>query len=129
MPAVVSQVMHDGKLGAWPASWVNSFGPRELRSEWFPASSLRIFTEAGRPGLGVPDIGQPARRERRNPRRLLRCVRLAGTRRGQVFEAKVGPDRVKPTQLRFLELALRFHRLEQFMIIEVAGPSLRVRLP
>jgi hypothetical protein len=46
---------------------------------------------------------------------------------GQVrfCEAKVGPDRVKPTQLRFVELALRFHRLEEFTIIEVAGPSLR----
>jgi hypothetical protein len=40
-------------------------------------------------------------------------------------EAKVGPDRIKPTQLRFVELALRFHRLEEFTIIEVAGPSLR----
>ena len=46
---------------------------------------------------------------------------------GQVrfCEAKVGPDRVKPTQLQFVERALRFHRLEEFMIIEVAGPSLR----
>jgi hypothetical protein len=46
---------------------------------------------------------------------------------GQVrfCEAKVGPDRVKPTQLRFIELALRFLRSEQFMIIEVAAPSLR----
>jgi hypothetical protein len=36
-----------------------------------------------------------------------------------------GPS--KPTQLRFIELALRFHRLEDFTIIEVAvaGPSLR----
>jgi hypothetical protein len=42
-------------------------------------------------------------------------------------EAKVGPDRVKPTQLRFVELALRFHRLQEFAIVEVAGPSLRVR--
>jgi hypothetical protein len=28
------------------------------------------------------------------------------------YEAKVGPDRIKPTQLRFAELALRFHRLD-----------------
>ena len=41
------------------------------------------------------------------------------------YEAKVGPDRIKPTQFRFVELALRFHRSEQFMITEVAGPSLR----
>jgi hypothetical protein len=46
---------------------------------------------------------------------------------GQVrfYEAKVGPDRIKPTQFRFVELALRFHRLEEFTIIEVAGPSPR----
>jgi hypothetical protein len=46
---------------------------------------------------------------------------------GQVrsCEAKADPDQIKPTQLRFVELALRFHRSAQFMIIEVAGPSLR----
>jgi hypothetical protein len=38
-------------------------------------------------------------------------------------EAKVGPDRIKATQVRFLEVALRFHRPADFMIIEVAGPS------
>lgn len=41
---------------------------------------------------------------------------------------KVGPDRVKPTQLRFVEAALHFHGLQAFSIIKVAGPSVRVRL-
>ena len=36
-------------------------------------------------------------------------------------EVKVGQDRIKPTQLRFVKLALGFHRLEQFTIAEVAG--------
>ena len=40
-----------------------------------------------------------------------------------VLHCGSGPS--KPTQLRFVEVALRFHRLEEFMIIEVAGPSLR----
>ena len=40
-----------------------------------------------------------------------------------VLHCGSGPS--KPTQLRFVEVALRFHRLEQFTIIEVAGPSLR----
>ena len=44
-------------------------------------------------------------------------------------EAEAGPARIKPAQLRFAELALRFHRLQEFMIIEVAGPSPWVRLP
>jgi hypothetical protein len=43
---------------------------------------------------------------------------------GQVvfYEATVGPDRIKPTQLRFVEVALRFHRLEELIIVEIAGP-------
>jgi hypothetical protein len=43
---------------------------------------------------------------------------------GQVgfYGAKAGPDRIKPTQLRFVEVALRFHGLEEFMIVEVTGP-------
>jgi hypothetical protein len=35
-------------------------------------------------------------------------------------EAKVGKDRIGPTQRRFVEQALRFHRIEDFTIIEVA---------
>jgi len=80
-----------------------------------------------RAGLGGGGLRAPEGRERRIARQLLRCVRLAGTRPGQVLWAKVGPDRVKPIQLRFIELALRFHLSEQFMIIEVAGPSRAVR--
>ena len=34
-------------------------------------------------------------------------------------EAKVGPDRIKATQLRFMEIALHFHRLDDFMIVEI----------
>lgn len=41
------------------------------------------------------------------------------------MRAKVGPDRIKPTQIRFLEVALRFHSSADFMITEVSGPSLR----
>ena len=42
---------------------------------------------------------------------------------GQAFfaEAKVGPDRIKATQLRFMEIALHFHRLDDFMIVEIPG--------
>ena len=45
--------------------------------------------------------------------------------RAAFFEVKVGPDRIKPTQLSFVEIALRFRPLEDFMIVEVAGPSPR----
>jgi hypothetical protein len=33
---------------------------------------------------------------------------------------KVGKDQIRPTQRRFVEQALRFHRIEDFTIIEVA---------
>ena len=77
-------------------------------------------TDVGRAGFR-----RIASRERQNAPRLLRRIRPAGTRQVRFAEAKVGPDRINPTQLRFVDLALRFHRLEQFTIIEVAGPSLR----
>jgi len=45
--------------------------------------------------------------------------------RQQMAVPHFGSGPSKPTQLRFIELALRLHRSEQFMIIEVSGPSLR----
>ena len=43
--------------------------------------------------------------------------------RAAFLEAKVGPDRIKPTQLRFVEIALRFRSLDDFMIVEIARAS------
>jgi hypothetical protein len=118
-------IVHHLRDQGWHGVWVNSFGPRELRSEWFPAPAVKTLAETGVPTWAVEAFDR------------LRAAN-GGTLNGffDVFawrepgevrfcEAKVGPDRVKPTQVRFIELALRFHCSEQFMIIEVAGPSLR----
>jgi hypothetical protein len=51
-----------------------------------------------------------------------RRVRLARAWPGRVTR-RSGPDQIKPTQLRFVEVALRFHPLEEFMIVEVTGPG------
>ena len=50
---------------------------------------------------------------------------FAWRRPGQVgfYEAKVGPDRIKPMQLRFVEIALHFRSLDDFLIVEIPGPS------
>src|SRR5262249_36949508 len=45
--------------------------------------------------------------------------------RAAFFEAKVGPDRIKPTQLTFVEIALPFRSLDDFTIVEIAMPSPR----
>ena len=117
--------MHHLQDDGWRGVWVNSFGPRELRSEWFPAPAVKTLAETGAPRWAV---------EAFNRLRAANGGSLGGffdvfawREPGEVrfCEAKVGPDRIKPTQLRFVELALRFHRLEEFTIIEVAGPSLR----
>ena len=104
--------------------WVNAFRG-ELRAQWFPAPAARRLAEVGAPGWAVE---------------IFDCLRAAngGTLSGffdvfawrepgqtAFFEVKVGPDRIKPTQLRFVEIALRFLQLEDFMIVEVAGPSPR----
>ena len=109
----------------WHGIWVNSYR-RELRSEWFPAPAVRTLAETGAPIWAVEVFDRL---------RVANGGSLGGffdvfawREPGEIrfAEAKVGPDRIKPTQLRFVELALRFHRLEDFTINEVTGPSLRV---
>ena len=119
--AIVHHLQGDG----WRGVWVNSFGPRELRSEWFPAPAVKTLVETGAPDWAVEAF---ERLRAANGGTLGGFLDVFAWREpGQVrfCEAKVGPDRIKPTQIRFLEVALRFHRPADFMIIEVAGPSLR----
>jgi hypothetical protein len=118
-------IVHHLRNEGWRGVWVNSFGPRELRSEWFPAPAVKTLAETGAPRWAVEAFD---RLRAANGGTLGGFFDVFAWREpGQVRfdEAKVGPDRIKPTQVRFVELALRFHRLQEFMIIEVAGPSLR----
>jgi hypothetical protein len=119
--AIVHHLRDDG----WRGVWVNSFGPGELRSEWFPAPAVKTLAETGAPDWAV---GAFERLRAANGGTLGGFFDVFAWREpGQVrfYEAKVGPDRIKPTQIRFLEVALRFHSPAHFMIIEVAGPSMR----
>jgi len=115
-------IVHHLRAGGWDGVWVNAFRG-ELRTQWFPVPAARRVGEAGAPGWAAE---------------IFECLRAAngGTLSGffDVFawrepgraafvEAKVGPDRIKPTQLRFAEIALRLRPLEEFMIVEIAGPS------
>ena len=117
-------IAHHLRADGWGGVWVNAFRG-ELRTQWFPAPAARRLAEVGAPGWAVE---------------IFDCLRAAngGTLSGffdvfawrepgraAFFEVKVGPDRIKPTQLGFVEIALRFRRLEDFMIVEVAGPSPR----
>jgi hypothetical protein len=112
--------------GVFPQGFlgVNAFRS-ELRTEWFPAPAVKTLAETGAPAWAVEAF---ERLKAANGGTLGGFFDVFAWREpGQVrfYEAKVGPDRIKPTQLRFIELALRFHLSEQFMIIEIAGPSLR----
>ena len=103
---------------------MNSLGPRELRSEWFPAPAVKTLAETGAPDWAVEAFDR-LRAANGGSRSGFFDV-FAWRKPGQVrfYEAKAGPDQIKPTQLRFLEVALRFHRPADFMIIEVTGPSM-----
>ncbi len=112
--------------GVFPQGFlgVNAFR-NELRSEWLPAPAVKTLAETGAPTWAVEAFD---RLRAANGGSLGGfCDVFAWREPGEIsfYEAKVGPDRIKPTQLRFIELALHFRRPEQFMIVEVAGPSLR----
>ena len=115
--AVVERLREDG----WDGVWVSGFAGNWVRREWFPASGFRSLREAG-----APDWAD----------RVFEQLRLAnGGKLGGFFdvfawrppgdvrfvEVKVGPDRIRASQRAFLQTALRYHRPEQFMIVEVAG--------
>jgi hypothetical protein len=116
--------VHHPRDDGWRGVWVNSFGPRELRSEWFPTPAAKTLAETGAPDWAVEAF---ERLRAANGGTLGGFFDVFAWREpGQVrfCEAKVGPDRIKSTQIRFLEVVLRFHRPADFMIIEVAGPPM-----
>ena len=107
------------RRAGWHGVWVSAFA-RELRTGWFPAPAVKTLAEIGAPDWAVETFDR---------------LRAANGGLGGFFdvfawrkpaevrfdEAKVGKDRIRPTQRRFIEQALRFHRIEDFTIIEVAS--------
>jgi hypothetical protein len=94
------------QFAAGTGVWVNVFRG-ELRTRWFPAPAARRLAGVGAPAWAVE---------------IFDCLRAAngGTLSGFLdvfawrepgraafFEVKAGPDRIKPTQLRFTKIALR----------------------
>jgi len=117
-------IVHHLRAGGWDGVWVNAFRG-ELRTQWFPAPAARRLAEVGAPGWAAEIFD---RLRAANGGTLSGFFDVFTWREpGQVgfFEAKVGPDRIKPTQLRFAEIALRFRSLGDFTIVEIAMPSPR----
>ena len=115
-------IVHRLRARGWDGVWVNAFRG-ELRTQWFPAPAARRLAEAGAPGWAAEIFD---RLRAANGGTLSGFFDVFAWREpGQAafFEAKVGPDRIKPTQLRFAEIALRLRPLEEFMIVEIAVPS------
>ncbi len=117
-------IVHHLRASGWGGVWVNAFRG-ELRTQWFPAPAARRLAEVGAPGWAAETFD---RLRAANGGTLSGFFDVfAWHEPGQVgfFEAKVGPDRIKPTQLRFVERALCFRSLDDFTIIEIAMPSPR----
>lgn len=77
--AIVHLLRNEG----WHGVWVNSFGPRELRSEWFPAPAAKMLAETGAPSWVVE---------------IFDCLRAAngGTLGGFFDVFAFGPIRMSP---------------------------------
>jgi hypothetical protein len=118
-------IVHHLRDEGWHGVWVNSFGPRELRSEWFPAPAVKTLAATGAPGWAVEAFERLRAANGGTFSGFFDVFAWREPSEVSFYEVKVGPDRIRPTQLRFVDVALRFHRLEQFKIIEVAAPSVR----
>jgi hypothetical protein len=117
-------IVHYLRAGGWGGVWVNAFGG-ELRTQWFPAPAARQLAEVGAPGWAVEIFDRLRAANGGTLSGFFDVFAWRDPGRAAFFEAKVGPDRIKPTQLRFVEIALRFRGLDDFTIVEVAGPCPR----
>lgn len=104
----------------WDGVWVSAFGGAWLRAEWFPrrsGPSLRLALRRGQrrflSSFARPMAGGWAASSTSSPGE-------SPTRSG-FLEIKVAKDRIRPTQRKFVESALRFCRPDQFLIVEVPG--------
>jgi Protein NO VEIN, C-terminal len=114
--AILDQLRQQGWHGGL---WVNAFG-NELRPAWFPAPSFQAPGPAGAPPWAATIFNEL---RAANGGKLTGFFDVFAWREpGQTgfFEAKVGPDIIRPSQRAFLQTALRFCSLDQFTIIEFA---------
>jgi hypothetical protein len=115
-------IVHHLQARGWNGVWVNAFRG-ELRGRWFPAPTARQLAEVGAPGWAVEIFGRLRAANGGTLSGLFDVFAWREPGRAAFVEAKVGPDRIKPTQLKFVEIALRFRSLDDFMIVEIPGPS------
>jgi hypothetical protein len=113
--AIVDHLRADG----WHGVWVNAFRG-ELRSQWFPALAVKTLAEAGAPRWAAGIFGHLRAANGGTLSGFFDVFAWREPGRVGFYEAKVGPDRIKPAQLQFVEVALRFRHLEEF--VEVAAP-------
>lgn len=115
--AVLDHLRRDG----WGGVWVSAFGGSWLRSEWFPAPAFRTLAEAGAPAWAVETFERLRAANDGKLSGFFDVFAWRGPGEVRFLEIKVARDRLRPTQRRFVERALRLHDQGQFMIVEVPG--------
>lgn len=83
---------------------------------WFPHPG-----RGRRPRLGGPGVRAAAYCQWGQAQRLFDVFAWRAPGEIRFVEVKLGTDRLRATQGTFLQTALRFHRLEQFMIVQIAS--------
>jgi hypothetical protein len=113
-------VVHHLRGQGWHGVWVYAYGPRELRSEWFPAPAVKTITQTGAP-IWTVEVFDHLRAA--NGGKLDGFFDVFAWRNpGEVrfYEVKTSGDSPRESQRRFVKLALAVgHRLEQFTMIKV----------
>ena len=112
--AIMDHLQREG----WQGVWVNAFA-RRLHTEWFPVPGFRTLAEAGAPEWAIAVFDRLLSANCGKFTGFFDVFAWRGPGEVRFDEAKVGNDRIRGTQLRFVEQALRFHRLAEFTIIEV----------
>ena len=114
--AVVDRLRREG----WDGVWVSAFAGNWVRRDWFPTPAFRSPREAAAPDWAAQVFEKLRQAHGGTLSGFFNVFAWRAPGDIRFIEVKMGSDPIQATQRTFLQMALRYHRPEQFMIVEVA---------
>jgi hypothetical protein len=115
--AVVDRLRRSG----WDGVWVSAFAGDWVRRDWFPTPAFRSPREASAPDWAARAFERLRQAHGGGLGGFFNVFAWRAPDDIRFIEVEMGSDPVQAAQRAFLQMALRYHRPEQFMIVEVAS--------
>ena len=113
--AVLDRLRPEG----WDGVWVSAVAGNWVRRDWFPTPAFHSLRDAAAPDWAA-QVFDELRLAHGGLSGFFNVFAWRAPGDIQFIEVKMGSDPIQAGKRTFLQMALRYHRPEQFMIVEVA---------